>query len=228
MECFKKNLALLLSFLSLLAVCQHATAGDVSSRNVLIVLAHPNPDSFNHAISMTVAGRLSKKGFEVKTRDLYRLGFDPTMSLEELKNYENSVFLRPQDILCEQEAILWADHLVFVYPTWWWSPPAILKGYFDRVFTPNFAFSLDQDGNPRISPLHGKTVSIIQTTGADETFVASEGLDEAVKKLFSVGVFGFCGMEVVHHEFLMGISNKSYDELKKVLQEVDMMVDTWF
>ena len=204
------------------------TISQAGSRKVLIILAHPNLESFNHAICKTVANRLSKKGHEVKTRDLYQLGFDPVLPLEEWKNYGNADYQRPQDILAEQEAILWADHLVLVYPTWWWSPPAILKGYLDRVFTPNFVFLFDEDGTQKVSPLNGKTVSIIQTTGADEAFVRSEQLDEAVKKLFSVGIFGFCGLEVVHHEFLMGIDGKSYEELKQVLQEVDLMVDNWF
>jgi NAD(P)H dehydrogenase (quinone) len=204
------------------------TLSSVGSGKVLIILAHPNLESFNHAIGKTVADRLYKNGHEVKTRDLYQLGFDPVMTLEELKNYQQAGYQRGQDILAEQEAILWADHLVLVYPTWWWSPPAILKGYLDRVFTPNFAFSFDEAGTPKMSPLSGKTVSIIQTTGADETFVRSEQLDEAVKNLFSVGIFGFCGMEVVHHEFLMGVDEKSYEQLKQVLQEVDMMVDAWF
>jgi NAD(P)H dehydrogenase (quinone) len=204
------------------------SASKEESGKVLIILAHPNVESFNHAVSKTVAGRLSNKGYEVKTRDLYQLGFDPVLTLEELKNYENANFKHAQDILAEQEAILWADHLVLVFPTWWWSPPAILKGYLDRVFTPNFAFAVDDNGTPKVSPLHGKTVSIIQTTGADEEFVKSEQMDEAVKKLFSTGIFGFCGMEVVHHEFLMGVPGKSYEELKQVLQEVHMMVDTWF
>lgn len=198
------------------------------SGKVLIILAHPNPESFNHAIGKTVADRLSKNGHEVKMRDLYQLGFEPVMTLEEWKNYQQTRYQRGQDILAEQEALLWADHLVLVYPTWWWSPPSILKGYLDRVFTPNFAFAFDENGNLISSPLHGKTVSIIQTTGADEAFVRSEQLDEAVKKLFSVGIFGFCGMEVVHHEFLMGVDEKSYEQLKQVLQEVDMMVDAWF
>lgn len=202
--------------------------GSTPSKKVLIILAHPNPESFNHAVGNTVSQRLVQRGFEVKTRDLYHLGFDPVLSLDELKNYENPTHPKSAEVLAEQTAVMWADHLVIVYPTWWWSPPAILKGYLDRVFTPHFAFSFDKDGSPQASPLAGKTVSIIQTTGADQQFIRTEELDEAVRKLFSVGIFGFCGMEVVHHEFLMGVSGKSYDELKQMLQEVDLMVDTWF
>lgn len=193
------------------------------SKQVLIVLAHPFPESFNHSVGNIVKERLAQKGYEVKIRDLYQLGFNPVLGLEEWKNYESADAERSPDVLAEQEAITWADHLVFIYPTWWWSPPAILKGYLDRVFTPNFAFSTDGAGK-----LTGKTVSVIQTTGSDENFIKTEGMDEAVKTLFSVGIFGFCGLEIAHHEFLMGISGKSYEELKQVLQEVDVMVDTWF
>ena len=76
--------------------------------------------------------------------------------------------------------------------------------------------------------LQDKKVSIIQTTGADETFIKENGMDESVRKLMGIGIFGFCGMQVANHEFLMGITGKSYEELKDVLAEVDAMVSEWF
>jgi NAD(P)H dehydrogenase (quinone) len=195
-------------------------------QHVLIVLAHPNPESFNHAISKTIEERLIKKGHVVKVRDLYKLGFNPVLSIEEWKRYESQTGETPEDVKAEQAEIQWANHLILIYPTWWWSPPAIMKGYLDRVFTPVFAFEADVAGIR--GKLKDKQVSIIQTTGAEESFIIENGMDESVKKLMGIGIFGFCGMQVTNHEFLMGISGKSYDELKVVLGEVDAMVSEWF
>ena len=102
----------------------------------------------------------------------------------------------------------------------------MMKGYLDRVFTPVFEFEAYVEGI-RVK-FKEKKVSIIQTTGADETFIKENGMDESVRKLMGIGIFGFCGMQVAHHEFLMGISGKSYEELKVVLAEVDAMVSEWF
>lgn len=195
-------------------------------QRVLIILAHPNPESFNHAISKTIEAKLLEKGHQVRVRDLYKLGFEPLLSLEEWKRYESQAGDTPSDVKSEQAEIQWASHLIFIYPTWWWGPPAMMKGYLDRVFTPVFAFEADVAGIR--GKLKDKKVSIIQTTGADENFIKENSIDESVKKLMAIGIFGFCGMEVAHHEFLMGISLKSYNELKVVLEEVDAMVGGWF
>jgi NAD(P)H dehydrogenase (quinone) len=193
---------------------------------VLVILAHPDPESFNHSVAKSVMLQLSSKGHEVKVRDLYALGFDPVMTLEEWQDYSQKELPPAPEILEEQQAVLWANHLIFIYPTWWWSPPAILKGYFDRVFTPDFAF--DANSDPSLGLLKNKKVIIIQTTGAPEEFVVGEGMDAAVKKLMQAGVFGFLEMEVLHHEFLTGINGKTYNELKTVLEEVELLISQLF
>jgi NAD(P)H dehydrogenase (quinone) len=199
---------------------------ETEKQNVLIILAHPNPESFNHAISKSIEERLVQEGHVVRVRDLYQLGFEPLLSLEEWKRYESQAGETPEDVKTEQAEIQWANHLILIYPTWWWSPPAMMKGYLDRIFTPVFAFEADVAGIR--GKLQDKKVSIIQTTGAEESFIKENGMDESVRKLMGIGIFGFCGMQVANHQFLMGISGKSYEELKVVLTEVDAMVSEWF
>lgn len=221
---FFKNLTV--AFFLVFVVGFQDLFAETEKQHVLIVLAHPNPESFNHAISKTVEERLVKNGHLVRVRDLYHMGFDPVLSLEEWKRYDTQSGETPEDVKAEQSEIRWANHMILIYPTWWWSPPAMMKGYLDRVFTPVFAFEADVEGI--WGKLKDKTVSIIQTTGADETFIKEKGMDESVRKLMGIGIFGFCGMQVANHEFLMGITGKSYDELKGVLAEVDAMVSEWF
>ncbi len=203
-----------------------AIQAEQEPRRVLLILAHPSQESFNHSIARNISLQLEKKGYEVQIRDLYLLGFDPILDEKSWKDYENQANPATSDILEEQQAILWANHLVFVYPTWWWSQPAILKGYFDRVFTPSFAF--DNSVIPAKGKLLDKMVTIIQTTGAPDEFVKEAGMDVAVKKLMQFGIFDFLGMEVLHHEILTGINTKSYTELKTVLEEIDLLISQLF
>lgn len=195
-------------------------------KKFLVILAHPNESSLNHSIANTVGDKLKEQGHEVMLRDLYALEFQPVLSLDEWKNYGNLDFPTSEDVQKEQMYLLWADHLIFVYPTWWWGPPAVLKGYLDRVFTPGFAFSVGPDGiKGKLAP---KKVSVLQTTGSEEAFVRQNQMDDSVRKLMGLGIFEFCGLEVVHHEFFTGINGKTYEELKGLVSELELWVERWF
>src|SRR5690606_28064634 len=140
---------------------------DTAQPKTLIVIAHPNPNSFNQAIKARLVAELEAQNHQVRIRDLYTLGFDPVLSLEELLRYDSQEGELPADVKAEQEEILWAENLIYIYPTWWWSMPAVMKGYFDRVFVPGFAFESGDQGINGL--LEGKKAWIIQTTGSDQT-----------------------------------------------------------
>src|SRR5690606_25657281 len=147
---------------------------DTAQPKTLIVIAHPNLESFNHAIKKHLVAALEAHNHQVRVRDLYALGFDPVLSMEELQRYDSQKGEIPADVKAEQDEILWADHLIFIYPTWWWSMPAVMKGYFDRVFLPGFAFEADDQGVKGL--LAGKKAWIIQTTGSDQDYIEENGL----------------------------------------------------
>ena len=100
--------------------------------NYLVVYAHPNPKSFCHAIKEEVVACIKKKGENCEVRDLYQMGFNPVLGSSDFVQFLQKK--TPEDIQKEQDLIRQADILVFVYPVWWFSMPAILKGYIDRVF----------------------------------------------------------------------------------------------
>ena len=105
----------------------------------LVVYCHPRSESFTAAVRDTVLDRLSAKGVETRLIDLYARGFDPVLSASEHECYEN----HPENCAPVQrdvEDLQWADTLIFVYPTWWYGLPAMLKGWLDRVFLPEVAF----------------------------------------------------------------------------------------
>lgn len=133
---------------------------------VLIVYAHPVDTSFGAALFEETRATLERQGHAIRTLDLYRLGFDPVLSGEERRLYEKPGAHR--DVLDEHiQALAWAEGLVFVYPTWWYGLPAILKGWLDRVWLPEVTFGLSA-GKRSIIPMmqHIRLLGGISTYGA--------------------------------------------------------------
>lgn len=112
------------------------------SKRILVILGHPNTDSFCAAIADSYSEGAQAAGHEVRRIAVGDLAFDPVLRL----GYAGSQPLEP-DLAAAQAAIAWAQHLVFVYPVWWGAMPALLKGFIDRVFLPGFAFKY-RSGSP--------------------------------------------------------------------------------
>ncbi len=117
----------------------------------LVVFCHPCTQSFNAAVKDLVLGKLADAGAEVRLHDLYRDGFQPLLTWDEWKGYlacpENQA-----PVVREVEDLRWCDTLIFVYPTWWYGLPAILKGWLDRVLLPDVAFLMPDADNRNIRP----------------------------------------------------------------------------
>lgn len=124
-------------------------------------------ESFNATIHSNIIAGLQSAGHEVRDFDLYAKGFNPVMSPDERRNYEN---VKKNRIYVEEyvDALLWAQALVLCFPTWWYGMPAILKGYFDRVWIPGVVFQVSQTGLSNIMPkLSNLThLSVVTTCGS--------------------------------------------------------------
>lgn len=133
---------------------------------VLVVHCHPTPESFCAAIRDRAMTALATAGHEPRLIDLYAEGFEPVMSAGERRTYN---LHEPVDakLAPHFEALRWAEAIVFVYPTWWYGQPAMLKGWFDRVWAKDVAFTLKAEGG-RIEPLmrHIRKLAVITTCGA--------------------------------------------------------------
>jgi putative NADPH-quinone reductase len=133
----------------------------------LVVYCHPRPDSFTAAVRDVVLARLAQAGAEVRLCDLYARGFDPVMSGPEHAGYldapTNTAGLE-QDVA----DLRWADTLIFVYPTWWYGLPAMLKGWLDRALLPEVAFLMPDAVNATIRPglTHIERLGVFTTCGA--------------------------------------------------------------
>ena len=110
---------------------------------VLVVLAHPKPDSFSHAIVDRVVSTLANREHSVSVIDLYGLDYSPALTRAELSAYPTSEPAIDPMVIEHTRLIQECSTIVFVYPTWWSSMPAILKGWIDRTMLPGIAFSVD-------------------------------------------------------------------------------------
>lgn len=121
---------------------------------VLVVTAHPSQESFLWALRNISLDQLRANGHDVRTRDLWQEEFDPVFSLFERKNHVSNPevkFSEFPELRSYVQDLLWCDALVLVYPTWWSSQPAILKGWIDRIFMNEVAWKLE-DGRALLSP----------------------------------------------------------------------------
>ncbi|MGC9120309.1 MAG: NAD(P)H-dependent oxidoreductase [Sulfurihydrogenibium sp.] len=181
----------------------------------LIVYAHPNPASFNAAIKNTVEETIKQKGKTFETVDLYKINFDPVLKPADFEAIMSGKVL--DDVKQQQELITKAETLVFIHPIWWYSMPAILKGYIDRVFSYGFAYK--EEGNEIKPLLTDKKVIIINTLGEPKELFEQTGMAESLRKTIG-GIFEFCGMSVIHHKLFYAVPYVSDEERKSMLEEV--------
>lgn len=133
---------------------------------VLVVYCHPCPDSFNGAVRDTVLETLAERGHAVHLLDLYATGFDPVMRADEWRGYgDKAGNLEP--VIDRAQELLWAETVIFIYPTWWYGLPAMLKGWLERVLVPGFAFEMPTaQRGPRPKLRHIRRVMVMTTCGA--------------------------------------------------------------
>ena len=154
----------------------------------LIIFAHPDKNSFNHAVLETVKDSLEKRNESFKVIDLYEIKYNPVLSLEEMKGKSSEETINFQQIIKE------AANIIFIFPVWWFRAPAILEGFFDKVFTPGFAYRfkkiIGMYGVP-IPLLREKKVIAFITHGAPALPVKTLYVN-AVKYRFLLGFLSFC------------------------------------
>lgn len=127
-------------------------------KKTLIINGHPDAESFSFAISEAYKKGAKKSDVEIKEINIRELNFNPNLQF----GYRKRTELEP-DLLDAQNKLKWADHLVWIYPVWWSSVPAIMKGFLDRVLLPGFAFSKRENSLLWDPHLSGKTARIICT-----------------------------------------------------------------
>ncbi len=184
--------------------------------NVLIVYAHPNPASFNHAMLESLISGLKQAGHDIHVKDLYAEKFDPVLKVEDLEALQAGQI--PSHIEAEQKILCWADSLMFLYPLWWFDRPAILKGWFDVVFTNQVAFTFDSEGVQGLLK-HKKALVMITAGGAEDYFKDTDAM-HLIHRPVTDGTLGFCGISDVQHKIYFDVLGLSADEREDILNEL--------
>ncbi|RAS71715.1 NAD(P)H-dependent oxidoreductase [Priestia endophytica] len=160
-------------------------------KKVLIIQGNPNVDSFCSALAEHYEKGALSKGMHVKKLEIGKMTFDPNLRYGYRKRMELE-----EDLLKAQELILWANHLVFVYPTWWGTMPAVLKGFIDRTFLPGFSYQYRKNSPLWDKLLKNKTARLIVTMDTPKWyyhFVYKKAGHTLMKK----GILEFCGVKPV-------------------------------
>ncbi|MBC3364204.1 NAD(P)H-dependent oxidoreductase [Pseudomonas sp. SWRI154] len=171
--------------------------------HALIVVAHHDPRSLTHALAQAVGNAIIQANptdtFEIA--DLAAEGFDPRFSFADHAVHHREAS-PPADVLAEQARIERADALVLVYPIYWWSMPALLKGWIDRVFSNGWAFDF-RLGESFSQQLRHLRVHLVAVGGADADSFQRHGYDQAMVTQIEHGIFDYCGARVVSSERLL-------------------------
>ena len=160
-------------------------------KKILVILGHPDAESFCGALANAYVNGAKATGAGVRILKLGDLDFDPVL----WKGYNRVQELEP-DLKESQELINWSSHIVFVYPNWWGTMPALLKGFFDRVFLPGFAFKYRENSEFWDKLLSGRTAHLIVTMDTPPWYYRwiyhRPGHNEMRR-----AILGFCGIKVV-------------------------------
>lgn len=184
----------------------------------VVLIAHPNKSSFNHAIAGRIRTTLENKGHEVLFHDLYEENFNPIF-INERTNVEDELVIR------HRQHIKDADALFIVHPNWWGQPPAIMKGWIDKVLFEGVAYKfLDEDdgGGVPVGLLKAGFVQIFNTSDTPEErerTIFHDPLDTIWKNC----IFKYCGIQNVHRKVFRVIASSTEPERIAWLDEVEGM-----
>jgi NAD(P)H dehydrogenase (quinone) len=173
-----------------------------------VIFAHPREQSFTATIAQAYADAARELGHEVLVRDLYRMGFDPCLKADEIPDADGYA-VRPE-IGAERQLLDPVGVFAFVYPFWFNAPPAMLKGYVDRVFGMGFGYEPGPGGT--MSLLDGRRLISFSSSGAPDQWVRKTGALETLQSGFDMHVAAVCGLTVAGHVHFGGIGPGLSDE----------------
>ncbi len=185
---------------------------------ILAILAHPNRNSFSGAVLDRFTQGAEAAGHQVEVVDLYHEGFDPCFSSEDFEHYTGAKPISTA-VAREQARLSAADALVLVFPIWWWSMPAILKGWVDRVFSHGYAFTYDDAGKTLGLLKHSKAV-LLCPAASDHALYRRYGYHGAMQRQIDTGILGYCGIADVE-TFILPSVDTDADARKMHLEQAE-------
>ncbi len=194
---------------------------------VMVVLGHPNVESFNHAIAVAAVAALRANGHEVVFHDLYAEGFDPVLTQAEYAETEVS----DPVIKAQCEEVVSADGFVIVHANWWGQPPAIMKGWADRVLRYGVAYEFEQTedgGEVGRGLLTGGRKALVLNTCMTPEEEDRKHYGDPLANLWKNCIFAFCGISDFHRRYFRMVQAVSQEERVGMLAEVKAAIDQIF
>jgi NAD(P)H dehydrogenase (quinone) len=194
--------------------------------NVTILLAHPDKNSFNHAIAQTAADELKKNGHVVVVHDLYAEKFDPVLPAEEING--ESCLSKELESHCMEIAS--TDGIIVVHPNWWGQPPALLKGWMDRVLRAGVAYRFmdgDKGEGIPIGLLKAKAAVVFNTSN---TFTGREHkvFGDPLETIWRNCIFSLCGVENFYRETFSVIITSTPEQRRDWLVRTREIISVYF
>jgi NAD(P)H dehydrogenase (quinone) len=193
---------------------------------ILIILAHPDSNSFNHAIAATCRNRLIEHGHSVVFHDLYKEDFNPIINSFEIPKQA------PIDHAIQEHCndLIASDGIIVIHPNWWGQPPAIMKGWIDRVIRPGIAYQFEEGDNGEGAPIGllkakiGIVLNTSNTSAERENNIFKDPLDTIWKNC----IFDLCGVKQFDRKMFRIVVTSDLKQRKLWLSEVEMMIDNYF
>ena len=211
-------------FIFILLQSPQLFAQNSESQNILLIVAQPNLNNFNHPVFGVLANQIAGKGHHVAIHNLYQTrthgglqlvnsNYSPDFRINTLPNFSK-----------EQSEILWANHLIFIYPSGNISAPSIMKDYFDRTIVPlvHKTHSKENGLNP------DKKVTLFQIGSPNDHFFTVNELDDSASALINITNFKLSLIQGMESEIPAEIYWKSYTDLKGALEELDALIGEFF
>lgn len=177
----------------------------------LVVLAHPREGSFTRAVATTYVDAVRALGHSADLNDLYASGFDPVARADE--SFTRGLGEAADDVKAEIARVRAADVVVFVSPVWWIAPPAMMKGWLDRVLRPGFAYGYRPDTGRVGGLLTDKRGLVFTSAGSTVQEFLGSGKMDAIRTMWDAGTVTFCGMAMLGHEHFGPVGSRSTKEM---------------
>ena len=193
---------------------------------ISVILAHPYPESFNHAVYQTVLDTLKKNRHQIHAHNLYEEKFNPLLEGSELATGETSDAL----VLQHRQEIKKAHGIIVIHPNWWGQPPAILKGWIDRVLRSGVAYQFEEgdDGSGVPEGLLVAETALVFNTSNTPLEREIQVFGDPLERIWKDCVFDFCGIENFHRKIFRIIASSTPNQRKSWLEDVKKAINTYF
>lgn len=193
---------------------------------ISVILGHPAPRSFNHAIAKAVVDTLKTRGHVVNFHDLYAEGFDPLLSAAEIPSRASL----PPEIALHCDELAQADGIVIIHPNWWGQPPAVMKGWIDRVIRPGVAYRFLEGDNGEGVPLGllKARAAVVFNTSNTPKDREDEAFGDPLDAIWRKCIFDLCGVTKVKREMFRVMITSTEAQRAEWLRQVAALISSTF